>query len=309
MKPLPTTSFSYDKNILSKLGETLKEYHSSNIDVSQENYLLSTELLDLLDGEILHFLLLNGLVQSENDMDRWNFQYVFSDNLLLFCDLPSFERHRQYVWLSSNVSGGSWAFSRSLPVKKGMKVLDLGTGSGLLALMARLKGGTALGVDVNPRAVQLAQLNRDLNGLNSVDFQIRNWNSVESDRFDLIVSQPPFGISSGEISLGYSFNGGDLTGLQATKEIVKRFYPQENQTLGLFVHVLENDSHSRFLHLLKKWIIDESISIDLQPQYNYSIKIWWERLLKKQRLKSSLPISSDLQSYNEVVAYIAYLTR
>lgn len=309
MKPLPTTSFSYVKNTLTDLGETLKAYFGKMADISLETSLLSTELLDLLSEENLHFLLMNGLVQLINYRYEWNFKPVFSDNLLLFCDLPCFERYHQYVWLSTNVSGGSWRFSRSLPVREGTRVLDLGTGSGLLALMARLKGGTTLGIDINPRAVELAQLNRDLNGLNSVEFQMRDWNSVKKNQFDLIVSQPPFGFSSGEISLGYSFNGGCITGLQATKEIVKRFYPQDNQILCLYVHVLENHSHSRFLSLLQEWINDEYVSIDLQPQYSYSIDIWWERLLKKQKVNSSLPLPSDFQSYDEVIAYFVYLTR
>lgn len=306
---LPVTRFSYKKDSLTRLGEILKGYfrRNPNILIQQTNPSLESELMNSLDEECLHVLMANGLIQFTKNGYFWSFLPVFSDDLLLFCDLPQFESDHNYVWLSTNFSGGSWTFSRSLPVKKGTRILDLGTGTGLLALMARLKGGTALGVDLNPRAIELAQLNRDLNSLSSVELQKQSWNSVEGDQFDLIVSQPPFGFSSG--GLGVAFNGGSITGLQATKEIINRFSPQNDQILGLFVHVLENDTHSRFLRLIQEWVDDESVIIDLQPQYRYSIKIWWEKLLMKQNLDSSNPIPSDFHSYNEVVSYFVYLSK
>ncbi|MHA2202972.1 MAG: methyltransferase [Candidatus Hodarchaeales archaeon] len=306
---LPVTMFSYEKGSLIRVGEILKEYINNKKKIQEQltKSPLDSDLLTMLNKEYLRVLEVNGLVQHTKNGHVWNFMLVLSDNLLLFCDFPKFESEATYVWLSTNFSGGSWTFTRSLPVNKGNRILDLGTGTGLLALMARLKGGTALGVDINPRAVKLAELNRELNGLSSVEFQRRSWNSVEGDHFDLIVSQPPFGYSLG--GLGLAFNGGNITGLQATKEIINRFSPKDDQVLGLFVHVLENNSHSRFLCLIQEWIDDESVIIDLQPQYSYPIEIWWDGLTRKQNLDSSRPIPSDLHSYNEVVSYFVYLSR
>ncbi len=309
MSTLPVTRFSYEKGSLKRMGDILKEYFNrkKNIQEQQPIPSLDSDLLPILRKEYLQVLELNGLVRHTKSGYVWNFMPLLSDDLLLFCDFPKFESETTYVWLSTNFSGGSWTFTRSLPVNKGNYILDLGTGTGLLALMARLKGGTALGVDVNPRAIKLAELNRELNGLSSVEFQRRNWNSVEGDHFNLIVSQPPFGYSSG--GLGLAFNGGNITGLQATKEIINRFSPKDDQILGLFVHVLEYNSNSRLLRLIQEWIDDESVIIDLQPQYSYPIEIWWDGLLRKQNLDSSHPIPSDLHSYDEVVSYFVYLSR
>ena len=244
---IPVTRFSYKKDSLKRLGEILRDFFSRKPNILT-NPSLDSGLLNSLDEECLHVLTVNGLVHLNKNRYFWGLLPVLSDGLLLFCDFPKFESDYSFVWLSTNFSGGSWKFSRTLPMKKGDRVLDLGTGTGLIALTARLKGGTAFGVDINPRAIKLAQLNRDLNGLNSVEFQKRSWNSMEGDQFDLIVSQPPFGFSLG--SLGLAFNGGNFTGLQATKEIIDRFNPEHNQILGLFVHALEDDSHSRFLRLI-----------------------------------------------------------
>ena len=304
---LPITKFSYKKNTLARLGGILKEHFKKKKgDQEQSQILLDSDLLTLLSDNLLQVLLCNGLIQLSKKGYFWNFMPVFSDNLLLFCDFPEYESINTYVWLSTNFSGGSWTFSRALPVKKEDRVLDLGSGTGLLALMARLKGGTALGVDINPRAIKLAHLNRDLNGLGSVEFKRQDWNLVDGKPFDLILSQPPFGFSLG--GLGLAFNGGGITGLHATKEIIQNFHPRDHQILGLFVHVLEDDSHSRFLRLLQEWIKDDSIKIDLQPQYSYPIEIWWKGLLRKQNLDSSHPIPSGFHAYSEVISYFAYLS-
>ena len=309
MKPsLPVTLFSYEKDSLTRLGDILKEnFGSKTIQAEQTKRSVDSELLTSLNDQFLQILISNGLIQLMKKEYYWTFMPVFNDNLLLFCDFPEFESINTYVWLSTKFSGGSWTFSRSLPMKSGDRVLDLGTGTGLLALMARLKGGTAVGVDINPRAIKLAYLNRDLNGLDSVEFQKGHWNSVEGEQFDLIVSQPPFGFSLG--GLGLAFNGGDETGLHATKEIIQRFQPKDDQILGLFVHVLEDDSHTRFYRLINEWINDDSINIDLQPQYSYPIEIWWKGLLRKQNIDSSHPIPSDYDSYAEVVSYFAYFSK
>ncbi|MFX0204970.1 MAG: methyltransferase [Candidatus Hodarchaeota archaeon] len=305
---LPLTRFSYDKDSLTRVGDILKEhFRSKTIQVNQTKRSVDSELLILLNDEFLRILVTNGIIQLTKKGYYWSFMPVFSDDLLLFCDFPEFESINTYVWLSTNFPGGSWTFSRSLPVKKGSYVLDLGSGTGLLALMARLKGGTAFGVDINPRAIRLAYLNRDLNGLDSVEFKRRNWNSVEGKPFDLIVSQPPFGFSLG--GLGLAFNGGEITGLHATKEIIQRFQPRDDQILGLFVHVLEDDSHSRFNRLIKEWIKVDSINLVLQPQYSYPIEIWWKGLLRKQNVDSTYPIPTDFHSYTEVVSYFAYLSK
>jgi SAM-dependent methyltransferase len=50
-------------------------------------------------------------------------------------------------------------------IKQGDRVLELGAGSGLYSILAALKGGEVVGVDINPRAVRFAQINREINGL------------------------------------------------------------------------------------------------------------------------------------------------
>jgi SAM-dependent methyltransferase len=76
------------------------------------------------------------------------------------------------------------------------RALDLGTGSGFHALMAAAHTDAVVATDRNPRAVEFARGNAALNGLPHVDARAGDlFAPVEGERFDLIVSNPPFIIS------------------------------------------------------------------------------------------------------------------
>ncbi|MCP3819284.1 methyltransferase [Streptomyces sp. A3M-1-3] len=78
-------------------------------------------------------------------------------------------------------------------VEPGDRVLDMGTGSGSLALIAAKKGADVLAVDLNPHAVAAVRVNAELNGVADLVESRESdvFNSVEG-RFDLIVFNPPF---------------------------------------------------------------------------------------------------------------------
>lgn len=59
----------------------------------------------------------------------------------------------------------------------GERALDMGCGSGVLSLVLAGRYQSVLGIDVNPRAVALSQLNAALNGFSNVSF-------VEGDMFE-----------------------------------------------------------------------------------------------------------------------------
>ncbi|HEY0837539.1 MAG TPA: peptide chain release factor N(5)-glutamine methyltransferase [Azospirillum sp.] len=83
-----------------------------------------------------------------------------------------------------------------------LRLLDLGTGTGciLLALLAELPNATGLGVDVSPQAVAAAAGNAARNGLDRrARFQTGDWAAGLAERFDLVVSNPPY-IPSADIA-------------------------------------------------------------------------------------------------------------
>lgn len=79
--------------------------------------------------------------------------------------------------------------------KENCQVLDLGTGTGAiaLALATERTESTIIGVDFNPDAVSLAKRNQQRLTIKNVQFLQSDWfSSLSSQHFDMIVSNPPY---------------------------------------------------------------------------------------------------------------------
>lgn len=90
----------------------------------------------------------------------------------------------------------SWMFADHLQRERltaGATVLDVCTGSGILAITAALCGAASVtAVDVSRRAVLAARLNGRLNGVRVNAIRGDLFGPVAGRRFDLIVSHPPY---------------------------------------------------------------------------------------------------------------------
>jgi ribosomal protein L11 methyltransferase len=68
--------------------------------------------------------------------------------------------------------------------EKSWSLVDLGTGSGILALTAKLFGaGRVIGIDIDPKAISVAKANARLNRIDNVDFRVadaRKWRPIGS---------------------------------------------------------------------------------------------------------------------------------
>lgn len=90
----------------------------------------------------------------------------------------------------------SLALARLTPRTPTRSMLDLGTGSGILALLGAPHCDQVTAVDVNPRALTFARFNADLNEVRNIELLEGSWfEPVAGRRFDLIVGNPPYVIS------------------------------------------------------------------------------------------------------------------
>jgi SAM-dependent methyltransferase len=92
------------------------------------------------------------------------------------------------------------------------RVLDLGTGCGLLALVAAKQGADVVGTDINPLALACAGHNAAVNGLRgTVEWRLGSlFEGLSPRSFDLIVANPPFLPLPPGIQLFYSSDAGPL---------------------------------------------------------------------------------------------------
>ena len=80
--------------------------------------------------------------------------------------------------------------------KRGRRALDVGTGSGIHALLAARNHREVVAVDVNPRALAYTALNAALNGFDNVECRAGSFFApVEGETFDLITCNAPYVVS------------------------------------------------------------------------------------------------------------------
>jgi release factor glutamine methyltransferase len=85
---------------------------------------------------------------------------------------------------------GEAVLSRATPATR---MLDMGTGSGVNAVLAASRGATVLAVDINPRALEAARANARRNGVEAlVEVRFSDVFSHVDGRFDIIVFDPPY---------------------------------------------------------------------------------------------------------------------
>lgn len=117
------------------------------------------------------------------------------------------------------VGAASVSLARAVIRRPVGRALDLGTGCGIQALHLGSHAGAITATDTSRRALALAAATARLNG---VSWDLRHgslFDPVATDRFDLIVSNPPFVIGPGDQQYEYRDSG--LAGDQICEQLIR----------------------------------------------------------------------------------------
>lgn len=146
-------------------------------------------------------------------------------------------------------------------------VLDVGTGSGILALFAASRGARGVAIDINPAAVATALHNARKNGLDIQALQSDLFDNLPPQTFDIVLINPPYYPRRPLDDAGYAFFAGEHF------EYFERLFTG----LGVFTH-----ERSRVWMILsedcdfeKIGVIARRSGLEIEPAYER--KKWGER--------------------------------
>ncbi|MGO2660486.1 DUF7059 domain-containing protein [Mycetocola reblochoni] len=94
------------------------------------------------------------------------------------------------------------------------RALDIGTGCGVQAMHASRLADVVVATDISERALRFARFNAALNGIDGIEFRHGSmYEPVAGERFDLIVTNPPFVITPRTADVpAYEYRDGGLVG-------------------------------------------------------------------------------------------------
>ncbi|WP_394552745.1 methyltransferase [Agromyces sp. MMS24-JH15] len=121
------------------------------------------------------------------------------------------------------VGGASTTLSRLLLQRPARRTLDLGTGSGIQALHAARFSDRVVATDLSARALAIARFTALLNRIDDIEFRAGSlYEPVRGERFDRIVSNPPFVITPRVDGVpSYEYRDGGLVGDGIVEAVVR----------------------------------------------------------------------------------------
>ena len=170
----------------------------------------------------------------------------------------------------------SYLFAENLDVPLGAQVLDVGTGCGLIAVLAAAKKGNVLALDINPFAVRCAKHNSRLNNVRDKIsfFQADLFTAFsEATLFDLITFNAPY--LPGPPHEQESWIGRSWAGGVDGRQVIDRFISQAPSHLKHYGRIL----------MMQSTLADE----------NKTIRKFWEHKLSASVIaRCNLPFFETL---------------
>ncbi|WP_432645006.1 HemK2/MTQ2 family protein methyltransferase [Methanobrevibacter sp.] len=107
----------------------------------------------------------------------------------------------------------SYLLAENLQIKKGQSVLEIGTGSGIVAMYASRLTDNITVTDINFDACELARKNFEANSIKTIEILFGNlFEPVKNRKFDVILFNTPYlPTEEGEVlddTINYAFDGG-----------------------------------------------------------------------------------------------------
>ena len=207
--------------------------------------------IDRLSGEFVDIAIEIGVLREDNGMIHSEIclfpcygKYIATDKAAKNTAINQV----MWLWGESYLLGG---LVKRVPRRR---AVDLGTGSGIHAILAADHCQQVVGGDVNPRALAFANFNAALNGLENVSFMQSDLLEAFDGTFDLLTANPPYAPDY-SASAGDNFWSGGPNGTELLSRIV-RYLPERLDDDGVahIVALYPNPPGTTIKHQFDVWL-------------------------------------------------------
>ena len=125
-------------------------------------------------------------IAGKHRYDEWKLEHLGDCTIMVMPSIANPKALRTGAFMARELE--SWARIRAA------SVLDLGTGSGICAIVAAKRARSVVATDINPAAARCARINALINGVeNRIEIRTGDlFEPVSDSSFDLILFNPPF---------------------------------------------------------------------------------------------------------------------
>jgi methylase of polypeptide subunit release factors len=181
-----------------------------------------------------------GLIARDGDAVRALVRIVPHDELLIASDRRVAHGEPEQPDHVAGVHGPSLTLSHLTVRQPAATALDVGTGSGVQAILAASHTGRVVATDVNERALVFAAFIAQLNGVENLELRAGSFfEPAAGERFGLVTCNPPYVISP---ESAYLFRDSGLVGDTVSRRVVEQ--------AGAFLE------EGAFASMLVSWVVE-----------------------------------------------------
>jgi methylase of polypeptide subunit release factors len=137
-----------------------------------------------------------GLLRRDGGDVLGTVRLVPHEDFVYACDLFELEEAGKDPEYVAPVNPSSLSLDMLTVRRPVATLLDVGTGPGFQALRGSRHAQRVVATDLNPRALNYAAFNAQLNGIEHIDFRLGSlFEPVEGERFEQVLCNPPYVIS------------------------------------------------------------------------------------------------------------------